>query len=55
MNFDYLVTVAPVEGWEILGSEWTVGPDDVLEAGRKKMGEQKDLNNLGGCDGWTTV
>lgn len=41
-NIDYLFTVAPVNGWNILGSKWAVS--SFLEAG--KMGKRKDLGNF---------
>ena len=44
-NIDHLITMAPVKGWDILGSEGTVSSCvDVLEAG--KMGKRKDLSDF---------
>ena len=44
-NIDFLVTMAPVKGWDILGaSEQSVLEVDVLDAG--EMGRSKDLSNF---------
>lgn len=44
-NIDYLITIPPFKGWDILGSnEQSVFKIDVLEKG--KMGKNNDLSDF---------
>ncbi len=43
-NIDYIITLAPVKGWDILNSKWTVS-SWISCVGSRKNGKWKDLSD----------